>query len=70
MRDTLLIEGCTLLEDEDEAHRLSVNVLLSNITFFCNFFFAVLDVLFAVNSSLNRGFLHLLQFYYIFAAVT
>jgi len=30
------------------AHRLNVNVLLSNITFFNNFF-AVLDVLFAVN---------------------
>ena len=33
--------------------------------------FAVLDVSFAVNSCLNRSFLHLyLQFYYIFVAVT
>ena len=33
--------------------------------------FAVLDVSFAVNSCLNRGFFHLyLQFYYISVAVT
>jgi len=45
------------------AHRLNVNVLLSNITFL--YFFAVLDVLFAFNLCLNRSFLHLyLQFYY------
>jgi len=38
-------------------------VLLSNITFFV--IFAVLDVSVAVNSCLNRSFLHLyLQFYY------
>ena len=42
MRDTLLIEGCTLLEDEDEAHRLSVHVLPSNITLLA--ISAVLDV--------------------------
>jgi len=43
-------------------------VLLSNITFFV--IFAVLDVSFAVNSCLNRSFLHLyLQFYYISVAV-
>ena len=54
--------------DYPPAHRLNVNVLLSNITFFV--IFAVLDVSFAVNSCLNRSFLHLyLQFYYISVAV-
>ena len=54
--------------DYPPAHRLNVNVLLSNITFFV--IFAVLDVSFAVNSCLNRRFLHLyLQFYYISVAV-
>jgi len=54
--------------DYPPAHRLNVNVLLSNITFL--YFFAVLDVSFAVNSCLNRSFLHLyLQFYYISVAV-
>jgi len=53
--------------DYPPAHRLNVNVLLSNVTFFV--IFAVLDVSFAVNSCLNRSFLHLyLQFYYISVA--
>jgi len=44
-------------------------MLLSNITFYV--IFAVLDVSFAVDSCINRGFLHIyLQFYYISAAVT
>ena len=55
--------------DYPPAHRLNVNVLLSNITFL--YFFAVLDVSFAVNSCLNRSSLHLyLRFYYISVAVT
>jgi len=46
------------------AHRLNVNVLLSNITYFV--IFAVLDVSLAVNLCINCSFLHLyLQFYYI-----
>jgi len=47
------------------AHRLNVNVLLSNITFFV--IFVVLDVSLAVNLCINCScFLHLyLQFYYI-----
>ena len=46
------------------AHRLNVNVLLSNITFFV--IFAVLDVSLAVNLCINYSFFHLyLQFYYI-----
>ena len=40
--------------DYPPAHRLSVNVLLSNITFFVTF--AVLDVSCAVNSCINRSF--------------
>ena len=49
--------------------KLNVNVLLSNVTFL--YFFAVLDVSFAVNSCLNRSSLHLyLRFYYISVAVT
>ena len=50
--------------DYPPAHRLNVNVLLSNITFFV--IFAVLDVSFAVNSCLNCSFLHL---YYIYILV-
>ena len=50
--------------DYPPAHRLNVNVLLSNITFFV--IFAVSDVSFAVNSCLNRTFFtFILQFYYI-----
>jgi len=41
--------------DYPPAHRLNVNVLLSNINFFV--ILAVLDVSFAVNSCLNRSFL-------------
>ena len=44
----------TCIGDYSPAHRLNVNVLLSNITFFV--IFAVLDVSFAVNSCLNRSF--------------
>jgi len=55
--------------DHTPAHRLSVNVLLSNITFFV--IFAVLYVSFAVNSYINHILLHLyLQFYYVSATVT
>jgi len=55
--------------DYPPAHCLSVNVLLSNITFFV--IFAVLDVSCAVNSCINHSFLHLyLQFYYVSVAVT
>jgi len=55
--------------DYPPAHRLSVNVLLSNITFFV--IFAVLDVSCAVNLCIKHCFLHLyLQFYYICVAVT
>ena len=55
--------------DYPPAHRLNVNVLLSNITFFV--IFAVSDVSFAVNSCLNRTFFtFILQFYYISVAVT
>ena len=41
--------------DYPPAHRLNVNVLLSNINFFV--IFAVLDVSFAVNSCLNHSYL-------------
>ena len=56
--------------DHPPAHRLNVNVLLSNIMHLF-VIFTVLDVSFAVNSCLNRSFfLHLyLQFYYISVAV-
>ena len=55
------------LQKKIPAHRLNVNVLLSNHHFVI---FAVLDVSFAVNSCLNRSFLHLyLQFFYISVAV-
>jgi len=55
--------------DYPPAHRLNVNVLLSNITFFV--IFAVSDVSFTINSCLNRKILPLyLQFYYISVAVT
>jgi len=55
--------------DYPPAQHLSVNVLLSNITFFV--IFAVLDVSFTVNSCINHSFLHLyLQFYYVSVAVT
>jgi len=42
--------------DYPPAHRLSVNVLLSNSTFL--YFFAALDVSCAVNSGINHSFLH------------
>ena len=48
--------------DYPPAHRLNVNVLLSNVTFFV--IFAVLDVSLAVNSFLNRSF-----FTFIFAVL-
>ena len=55
--------------DYPPAHRLSVNVLLSNSTFFV--IFAVLDVSCTINSCMNHSFLHLyLQFYYVSVAVT
>jgi len=55
--------------DYPPAHRLSVNVLLSNYHLFV--IFAVLDVSCAVNSCINHSFLHLyLQFYYVSIAVT
>ena len=55
--------------DYPPAHRLSVNVLLSNSTFL--YFFAALDVSCAVNSGINHSFLHwYLQFYYVSVAVT
>ena len=44
--------------DYQPAHRLSVNVLLSNSTFFV--IFAVLDVSFAVNSCINHSFFTLI----------
>jgi len=47
----------TCIGDYSPAHRLNVNVLLSNITFFV--IFAVLDVSFAVNSCLNRSFFYI-----------
>ena len=57
-----------MITDYPPAHRLSVNVLLSNVTFFV--IFAVLDVSFAVNLCINHSFLHLyLQFYYVSVAV-
>ena len=58
-----------LQKGNSPAHRLNVNVLLSNITFFV--IFAVLDVSCTVNSCINHSFLHLyLQFYYVSVAVT
>ena len=54
--------------DYPPAHRLSVNVLLSNITFFV--IFAVLDVSRPVTRVQTTVFLHLyLQFYYVSVAL-
>jgi len=56
--------------DYPPAHRVSVNVLMSNSTFFV--IFAVLDVSCAVNSCINHSFFYILylQFYYVSVAVT
>ena len=60
--DTSKTAKITKKGDYPPAHRLNVNVLLSNITFFV--IFAVLDVSLAVNLCINRGF-----FTFIFAVL-